>query len=158
MNRNAVASPSPQPPPRSREGEKAIDPRDALAQAQFDAGAAQVLRESLEDTRVTAANVAEHLFLQSRSPGLIHSSDDGPDERRRSDAIALAELSAQERQPDFFERPPARPAAQPVDDWNEFECLPIAQTRRAEDRQAESELVDQAQRGKREELPRVRHR
>jgi hypothetical protein len=65
----------------------------------------EAVTEGLEDGRITALYVAEHLSLQSGAPGRIHPSDYGPYESRTGLSIVLAQLALEEREPDPLECP-----------------------------------------------------
>src|SRR5262249_60351416 len=106
------------PPPRRLplpHAPRGLAARHAAAEPDLDALALEPLVEALEDARVAPRYVAEHLLLHAAAARRVEALDGCPDERRRRVAIGLAELRAQERQPEALGGAPAGPALEPVD-------------------------------------------
>jgi hypothetical protein len=108
--------------------------------------------QPLQHEFIAPVHVAEHLALEAGAPRRIHARDDRPDERGAGQTVVLAELALEQRQPDFFVDPVARPAAQPGLDGHALERPAIADGGRAQDRQGEARLVHQRQRRESQEL------
>src|SRR5262249_5168077 len=135
-----------------------LDPRCAVIQLDSNAVFGQRFGKSLEHSRVTSAHVSEHFFLETGSPGRVHSRDSSPDECSRSLLVVLSQFGFEQRQPYPLERALARKSSEPFLYRDSFKPFPIFCLRGVEDRRSESKLAQKTQGRKPEKLHCVRHR
>src|SRR6185312_12405671 len=95
------------------------------AAEQRDVARREMLAERRHHRLIPAIHETELLALEPRTTRRIHARDDRPDERRARDAIVLAQLALEQRQPDAVERARSAERAKPVRDRNGLESPPV---------------------------------